>query len=82
MKFYLQLPTNETVQIKLSFKLLTPSKALAVYRSKPEEIINGTLSSISSKSTTTPQEFISEIDDDENKTTTLQLQTTTGQGRL
>lgn len=39
MKFHLQLPTNETVQINLSFKLLTPSKSLPLYNpDQPENL--------------------------------------------
>jgi hypothetical protein len=61
MKFHLQLPTNETVQIKLSFKLLTPSKTLPLYHPEPPEnvILRETTPNISAEissenETTTP----------------------------
>lgn len=34
MKFYVQLPTNERIQINLVLRLLTPSKALPLYSAK------------------------------------------------
>lgn len=67
MKFHVLLPTNETVQVKLSFKLLTPSKMLPVYTA--ENFINTSVENL--LSTSAPETILSTNIPDSSSTTAI-----------
>lgn len=77
LKFHLNLSNNKTIEIKLSFKLMTPSEVLPIYNKQIANNNSSTTNLTTLTSSTTTTTDLTQYDSDEITLTTSTPSTTT-----